>query len=95
MYYFCAFSSFSCTRYNAVYTILHFLADDKFMLPGVSGSETLFPGGLCFISLEMKAKDALPSSRFLFSHSPLFCFFPSQSTEHSLVSTNGVESSFN
>ena len=33
-----------CTRYNAVYTILHFLADDKFMLPGVSGSETLFPG---------------------------------------------------
>ena len=29
----------ACTRYNAVYTILHFLADDKFMLPGVSGGQ--------------------------------------------------------
>ena len=28
-----------CTRYNAVYTILHFLADDSFALPGVSGTD--------------------------------------------------------
>ena len=26
----------ACTRYNAAYTILHFLADDNFALPGVS-----------------------------------------------------------
>ena len=29
----------ACTRYNAAYTILHFLADDNFALPGVSSSE--------------------------------------------------------
>lgn len=40
-----------CTRYNAVYTILHFLADDNFVLPGDSLNSTRLRWSVSFLPL--------------------------------------------